>query len=109
MEYWGQGSAPVIHNPPLLYNVEHDLSEMYPIDSSSDEYAAAMATINEAKTAHEKTLTPVPNQMAMGKNPDLAVCCDPASEEKHPGYMNCTCNPENFDNVFVCAPVHPDT
>ena len=35
----------------------------------------------------------------------MAVCCDPDSKKKHPTFPNCTCNPENFDKVFVCTPV----
>jgi len=106
-----KGSAPLFHDPPVMYNVEHDISEMYPIDPQSDEYRVALATIMLAKDEHEATLTPVPNQMAMGASSDYVSCCDPASQEKYPNYPNCTCNPENFghewhsDN-FVCAPVY---
>lgn len=104
-----QTSKPILHTPPLLYNVEHDLGEQYPIDPESDEYASAMATIEAAKQEHEATLSPVPNQMGLGKDEDTVVCCDPDSQSKYPQYMNCTCNPENFDEVFVCAPVAPPT
>lgn len=106
-----KGSAPLSHSPPLMYNVEHDLSEQYPMDPNSDEYAKALATIMRAKREHEATLSPVPNQMALGGEDDYVSCCDPASQEKFPKYPNCTCNPENFghewgsDN-FVCAPVY---
>jgi len=102
----GRGmAAPVVHSPALLYNVEHDFAELYPLDSKSDEYKAAMAIITKAKQEHETTLTPVPNQIAKGSNVALANCCNPKSEETLPNYPNCTCNPENFDNVFVCKPV----
>jgi len=100
-----KASEPIVHSIPLLYNVEHDENERYPIDSSSPEYAAVMATITRAKREHEVTVTPVPNQMGLGSSADVAVCCDPASQEKFPAHMNCTCNPDNFDKVFVCAPV----
>eukprot|EP00928_Gymnodinium_smaydae_P032160 TRINITY_DN23365_c0_g1_i1.p1 TRINITY_DN23365_c0_g1~~TRINITY_DN23365_c0_g1_i1.p1 ORF type:complete len:561 (-),score=106.83 TRINITY_DN23365_c0_g1_i1:132-1814(-) len=115
--YWSRGSwpwpifdsAPIVHDPPLLYNVEHDLSEQFPIPSTSAEYAKALALIQRARALHEATLTPVPDQMGRGGNPDLKVCCDAASKSKLPTYPNCTCNPENFDRVFVCAPVFPPT
>jgi arylsulfatase A len=102
-------SKPIIHNPPLLYNVEHDLGEQYPIAHDSTEYQTAMAQILKAKKEHEATLAPVPNQIALGGSDDVKVCCDPQSQQKHPSYLNCTCNPENFDDVFVCTPVQAPT
>ncbi len=93
------GSRPnqgVFHDPPLIYNVEQDPGESYPLDPASAEYKAQRASIEAAMSAHEATLRPVPNQMASGLNPDLRVCCDRSK--------NCICNPENFE-VFVCSPV----
>merc|ERR1712110_443163 len=101
----GIASAPIVHNPPLLYNVEHDLNEFYPIASSSDEYKAAMDIITKAKQEHEATLTPVPNQVAKGGKMSFATCCNAKSQETLPDFPNCTCNPENFDDIFVCKPV----
>ena len=34
-----------------------------------------MATINKAAAAHKASLTPVPNQMALGNDPKYRVCC----------------------------------
>lgn len=102
---YSKASAPIVHSKPLLYNVEHDENERYPIDSSLPEYAAVMASITRAKREHEVTVTPVPNQMGLGSSADVAVCCDPASQGKFPAYMNCTCDPRNFDKAHVCAPV----
>jgi len=112
----GAQSAPRVHNPPLLYNVEHDINEFYPIDSTSDEYKAAMDIITKGKQEHEATLTPVPNQMGMGGQVNLANCCngdlnntnDPlggTGYKEASAYPLCTCNPENFDDIFVCKPV----
>ena len=56
----------VIHNPPLLYHLERDATEVYTIPSSSAEYTTAMATIMAAQKAHKASLKTVPNQMAMG-------------------------------------------
>ena len=56
----------VMHDPPLLFQIERDPSEQYSISSDSDEYKEAMAKITSAKEEHEKSLTQVPNQMAMG-------------------------------------------
>jgi arylsulfatase A-like enzyme len=60
--------TPVVHDPPLLYQLEYDPSEKYPVDSKSPEYKGAMETIQAAKAIHEATLKSVPNQMAMGGN-----------------------------------------
>lgn len=98
------GSGPTVRDPPLLYNVEHDPSEMYPLDSSSSEYQLAMEEIREAKLEHEATLVQVPNQISLGKDDRLRVCC---SEDTTPA---CTCNPENFHpSQGVCSPVYPPT
>eukprot|EP00756_Hemistasia_phaeocysticola_P050934 Hpha_TRINITY_DN26113_c0_g1::TRINITY_DN26113_c0_g1_i1::g.155323::m.155323/K01134/ARSA; arylsulfatase A len=92
----------VVQNPPLIYNVEHDPSELYNLSPKSDEYKAANATFAAAVAAHLKTLTPVPNQMAKGTDAKLAQCGCPNSTTTHPEYPRCTCNPENF-KVDVCA------
>jgi arylsulfatase A len=95
-------TTPIVHDPPLLYQLEYDPSEDYPIDSKSSEYQDAMEIIQAAKAKHEATLTPVPNQMAMGGNDEYKLCCDPNSQAKYPEYPPCTCNPENF-HAWKCG------
>ena len=58
----------MFHDPPLLYHLERDATEVYSLKSTSDEYKNAMVTIMAAKTAHEASLTTVPNQMAKGES-----------------------------------------
>jgi len=102
-------SAPTIHASPVVYNVEHDPSEMYPLDSSSSDYKAAMAEILEAKRVHEATLTPVPNQIGMGMDLKLAVCCKKHHDPIRLSW-DCTCNPENYHPAEgVCSPVYDPT
>eukprot|EP00943_MAST-04B_sp_MAST-4B-sp1_P004964 g4964.t1 len=96
----------VYHNPPLIYHIEHDPGENFPLDSNSDEYKEAFKKIDEAAEAHRRSVKPVPNQMALGLDPKKKVCCDWNSKNKYPDYPVCTCNPDNF-HVFVCAPVGP--
>eukprot|EP00939_MAST-03C_sp_MAST-3C-sp1_P001955 g1955.t1 len=114
---WTNGSNNgVFHDPPLIFNVEHDPSESWALDTSSREYEDARTRIENAVAIHKRGMKAVPNQMARGVDPNLKVCCDPKSQEKYPQYPNCTCNPENFrmttgddddqDGVFVCAPVY---
>ena len=95
------------HDPPLIYNLEFDPSEDWPLAPSSAEYQVARAAIEAANRSHQRTLRAVPNQMLRGTDPDLKICCNPHSQRTLPHYPNCTCNPENFDGVFVCAPVGP--
>ena len=85
-------ATPVVHAPPLLYNVEMDVGESYPIDSASDEYSGALATITAAVAAHKASIKPVPNQMGMGTDPKYRACCDDTPPSKY----GCTCNPENW-------------
>jgi len=80
----------VFHNPPLLFNLDNDPSETYPLDTN--EYADVVAELIQAQKNHEKTVIPVPTQK--GSDPSLCLCCDPNSQIKYPEYPQCTCNPE---------------
>jgi hypothetical protein len=100
-------TEPVFQHPPLIYQVENDPGETFPLDPNSAEYLGARETIEAAVAKHKPTVTPVPNMMALGLDPDSKICCDPHSTLKHPNMPNCTCNPENFD-VFVCVGVWPN-
>ena len=98
--------TPKKHDPPLLFNVEHDPSERFPISSSSDVYKSQREIIEAAREKHEATVDRVPNQMQKGSNASLALCCDPHSQQRYPQYPSCTCNPENW-KAFVCSPLSP--
>ncbi|KAJ8603804.1 hypothetical protein CTAYLR_000219 [Chrysophaeum taylorii] len=102
-------TAPVVLDTPLLFNVEVDPSEKWPIDATSDEYQTALATILAAKTAHETELGEPPrDQILLGSNIDYAVCGCPESQASLPQWPNCTCNPENW-LLAVCAPPNGDS
>lgn len=95
----------VVQDPPLIYHIERDISEQYPLKPESAEYIAANKVFVAAVAAHVAELekSPVPNQMGKGGSNDLVVCGCPQSQQKYPKYPNCTCSPENFaDSVFVC-------
>ena len=105
---WTSGSNNgKFHDPPLIYDLDADPGENFPLAEASDDYKAARAAIEAHVEDHKSKLIEVPNQMAYGTNPDLKVCCDPDSKEKYPMLPECTCNPENFHDVFVCSPVFP--
>ena len=48
------------HNPPLLYNLQHDPSESKNIAS---DHAELLVLMQKTVTAHRATLKPVPNQL----------------------------------------------
>jgi arylsulfatase A len=95
---------PAFQTPPLLFHLEHDPSEAYPINASTAEYASARATIEAAADAHRQSVTPVPNQAGLGQNKTVKVCCDWESKSKYPTLPTCSCNVSNFQ-AWVCEPV----
>ena len=96
------------HHPPLIYHIEHDPSENYPLSPETLEYKTAHDEITAAAEEHKKGVRPVPNQMLLGKDPKLVVCCDWDSKKKFPERPVCTCNEANYD-VFVCRPTGPSS
>ena len=102
---WTSHNVQTMHDPPLVYDLEQDPGENYPLDTNSAEYAAARARVQAGVDAHHASMTPVPNQMGMGLDPDRKVCGCPTSQVTHPTLPNCTCNPENWDAALVaCNP-----
>lgn len=88
------------YDPPLIFNIERDPSEKYPLSIDSPEWKYANATIQSFVIEHRKTVERVPNQIARGASPDARVCCDINKD--------CLCNPENLYDVFVCKPAGED-
>ncbi|MCA9262715.1 MAG: sulfatase-like hydrolase/transferase [Planctomycetales bacterium] len=54
------GDQPQEHEPPLLFNLEHDPSEKYNVAA---QHADVIAHIREVVAAHQATLEEVPNQL----------------------------------------------
>ena len=93
-----------VQDPPLLFNVNHDPSELHPIWPNNVQYDRIMDRLTAAKWAHLDTIDSVPNQIERGTTSDNWFCGDPNSQQKHPQYPNCTMTPDNW-NAFVCDPV----
>jgi hypothetical protein len=57
-----RGLKPVTHDPPLLFNLEEDPSEKFDVAARHPE---VIARIQERVEAHEETVEPVPDQLAI--------------------------------------------
>ena len=58
---YGPGK-PEYHNPPLLFNISQDPGELYNI---ADKHPEVIAEMLRLKAEHEKTVTPVVNQLEL--------------------------------------------
>ena len=97
-----------VHNPPLLYNINMDPSELHPIYPNNNYYNSIIKQLNQSRIDHLNTLKlGITNQILLGTNNDNVWCMDPNSQQKYPNYPNCTGTPQNFNtsNAFVCQPV----
>lgn len=75
-------TAPVAQNPPLIYNVNVDPSEDYPIVVDSEEYLQALAKAESYRDEYLSTLDSAPGNFQT-TNVIYQPCCCPAT--------NCTC------------------
>lgn len=97
---------PTFHDPPLLFDVEADPSEKWPLDPEA--FHDQLDVIAKAKRRHELQLgIPPQDEILKGSDPRFAVCGCPNSTVDLPQYPNCTCNPENWQ-LDVCSPVDDD-
>eukprot|EP01084_Bolivina_argentea_P092225 165947_1 len=100
----GNGSV-TLHDPPELYNVNWDPSELHPIYKSNVQYKNIINTLNNSRIQHLATLdVGITNQIELGTSNDNVFCMDPNSQNKYPNYPNCTGTPDNW-NQFICQPV----
>lgn len=51
--------TPAFHDPPLIFNVETDPGETYPLNAKSAEYKLARTRLEAAAQAHEASVLPV--------------------------------------------------
>jgi len=67
---------------PLIFHVEKDPSERFPLSNTTADYQNALIDLNQAVAAHLASIIPVQNNLA-GMDPSLSICCNPST--------NCTC------------------
>jgi len=70
-------SQPVIHNPPLLFNVEQDLGEHTPLDLTQPQNVQALTAIEKVRQAFLQTYaTEPPHPPVLGEiTPAIVPCC----------------------------------
>jgi len=93
-----------VQDPPLLFNIDWDPSEMHPISTKNKHYDSIINYLSQKRNANLATIKPVTNQMLLGQNKDYELCADPDSKSKYPNYPNCTMTTEGYTG-FVCDPV----
>jgi len=81
------GDLPVNQTPPLIFHVEKDPAEQYPLDPTTLEYQTAAIDLNSAVNVHLNTIIPVRNNLD-GMDTNLSICCNPHS------VPICTCGPD---------------
>ncbi|GBM89352.1 Steryl-sulfatase [Araneus ventricosus] len=88
------GDFVVNHNPPLLYDLQHDPSESNPIKiASNPKYSKIISTVEQARDEHNLTLEEVPDQFSLYNavwKPWLQPCCN---------FPYCECKDDDDDST----------
>jgi arylsulfatase A len=87
---------------PMVFDLVKDPSENTPLTPGSTEFTAAVAAAEKAREAHILTIKVVPDQNALGNNPDFIICGAPDSKIRFPRFPNCSMTPQ-FWNVSICG------
>ena len=66
-----------IQHPPLLFNIDQDPSEVYPIDPNSKEYKEFISNIDALKLEFESVMEWGPSQMHRGSSKSVEPCATP--------------------------------
>lgn len=77
------------HDPPLLFDLEMDPSEYYPLNlSDQPDLQTVVDKIKQVKTDFEATMVFAQSEMSKGTDKDLEPCCNPQCSPKP---TCCTC------------------
>uniref|UniRef100_A0A1A8FAU8 Arylsulfatase A n=1 Tax=Nothobranchius korthausae TaxID=1143690 RepID=A0A1A8FAU8_9TELE len=84
------GSASFVgHDPPLMFNLEADPSERYPISlKDRPDVQAVLEQIRTVKAQFEATMVFGESQISKGSDPNLEPCCNPDCSPK-PSCCHC--------------------
>jgi len=76
--YWTKTSCvpdpAVPHNPPLLFDIEADPSEEFPL--SPTQHARIIEDFGIALNEHNSNMVPGQDQLSRGHNKKLSICCN---------------------------------
>eukprot|EP01047_Picozoa_sp_COSAG01_P098221 COSAG01_NODE_28440_length_661_cov_0.807829_1_plen_177_part_10 len=100
--WWVPGSGAQPAGKPLVFDLVKHPSEDQPLSASDPDYVAAVKTAEAARVTHLKTIEIVPDQMARGNDPHLAICGAPDSQAKYPQWPNCSLTPQ-FWQAPICG------
>ncbi|KAH3767819.1 Arylsulfatase precursor [Pelomyxa schiedti] len=76
----GYGHEPAIqHDPPLVFNVEVDPSEAYPLDTNDTTIQQVIVNCQAAVDQHKATMVPGHNQLKIAA-PQFTICCDESTD-----------------------------
>ena len=76
--------------PPLLYQLEHDPSERFPLDPTGAEYAWAMDAVLHAVRAHRGKMAARTPELDRANVESTSLCC-PGARNPAPPWEMCTC------------------
>ncbi len=86
------------HDPPLMFNIEHDPSEKYVLTQDNfDDYEMILANAYVALNKHIESIIPVDNQLDQYPDDSLEPCCN---------YPLCCCNHESCDDIAKIEEMH---
>lgn len=85
---------------PVIFDLSSDWNESTPLAPGSTAWVAAKAAADTFRTAHLATIGWAPNQMALGTDPEYAICSDPRSQQRYHDFPNCTISPSYWTNPY---------
>lgn len=78
------------HDPPLLFDLESDPSEHYPLSlTERPDLQAVLETIKKVKDNFEASMVFGKSEISKGSDPNLAPCCNPQCSPK-PSCCQCS-------------------
>eukprot|EP01104_Vermistella_antarctica_P017477 TRINITY_DN6192_c0_g1_i1.p1 TRINITY_DN6192_c0_g1~~TRINITY_DN6192_c0_g1_i1.p1 ORF type:complete len:193 (-),score=19.76 TRINITY_DN6192_c0_g1_i1:112-690(-) len=71
-----EGEFAEVQSPPLLFDLDTDPGEDFPLSTDSDVYKSTMSYLESAKNEHLAGVTPAYNQLEVIAHPWLMPCCN---------------------------------
>ena len=84
----------VHHDPPLLFDIEMDTKERFPLNVT--QYANVLDSIMKLKAEHEKAMTFSPGEMNSGGEKENFPCCNPSCTPRN---ECCACPEDSYEHA----------